>query len=126
MKSLQEYLKSLNESSSESKSFTFNFDGLEGAEDVLKSLEDKDYCTVEDNKLSILVNAENCTKFDSVQDILQQFCSSIRNSQKRSSNEEYAQKTVRFEKQLTDFNKALDELENPDEDAEDENKKEDE
>lgn len=129
MKSLQEFIienVEVDESKSESKSITFNFDGLENAEDTLKSFEDREGCSVEDNKLTVTLSEETKGKLDTVQDILQQFCETIRNSSKRSSDEQYAQKTKSFEDKLKEFNDALDELENPDEDDDKDDKKEDE
>ena len=61
-------------------------------------------------------------KLDTVQDILQQFCQTVRNSQKRSSDEQYAQKTVEFEKKVGELNDALDEIANPDDDKKEEKK----
>lgn len=129
MKSLQEFIienVEVDESKSESKTITFNFDGLENAEDTLKSFEDREGCSVEDNKLTVTLSEETKGKLDTVQDILQQFCETIRNSSKRSSDEQYAQKTKSFEDKLNEFNDALDELENPDEDDDKDDKKEDE
>lgn len=129
MKSLQEFIienVEVDESKSESKTITFNFDGLENSEDTLKSFEDREGCSVEDNKLTVTLSEETKGKLDSVQDILQQYCETIRNSSKRSSDEQYAQKTKSFEDKLNEFNNALDELENPDEDDDKDDKKEDE
>ena len=59
-----------------------------------------------------------------IQDILQQFCQTIRNSQKRSSDEQYAQKTVDFEKKIGELNDAIDEIANEDDNSEKGEKKE--
>ena len=129
MKSLQDFILEnveVDESKSESKTITFNFDGLENAEDTLKSFEDREGCSVEDNKLTVTLSEETKGKLDTVQDILQQYCETIRNSSKRSSDEQYAQKTKSFADKLNEFNTALDELENPDEDDDGDDKKEDE
>ena len=127
MKSLQSFILEnvkINESSN-SKTVTFDFTGLENGEDTLKSLEDREGCTVEDNKLIVTLSDETKDKLDTVQDILQQFCEVIRNSSKRSSDEQYAQKTKTFMDRLNDFNNILEELKNPEEDDADD-KKEDE
>ena len=58
---------------------------------------------------------ENVDKLDTVQDILQQFAETIRNSTKRSSDEQYAQKTKVFAEKVAEFNDALDEIANPNE-----------
>ena len=133
MKHLSDYIveqSQVNESST-SKTITFNFKDLENGEETLKSLEGKEGVTIEDNKLTLEITTDNVDKLDTVQDILQQFCHTIRNSSKRSSDEQYAQKTVEFEKKVGELNDAIDEIQNPEEettpeDDDDDNKKEDE
>ena len=121
MKTLQDYINehaevnidTINES--EAKSFTFDFAGLDNAEDTLKSLENLEYCTVEDTKVTIEANEANCTKLSTVQDILQQYYETERKSQHHTSNESYAQKVKAFGTKLDEFNDTLDCLQNPDE-----------
>lgn len=116
MKHLQDYIieqAQVNEAA-ESKSIVFDFTDLENAEDTLKSLEEKDGVTVEDNKLTVEVTADNVDKLDTVQDILQQYSDTLRKSQKRSSDEQYAQKTISFEKKVGELNDAIDAIKNPD------------
>ena len=132
MKHLSDYIveqSQVNESST-SKIITFNFKDLENAEETLKSLEGKEGVTIEDNKLTLEITTDNVDKLDTVQDILQQYCQTIRNSQKRSSDEQYAQKTVEFEKKVNELNDAIDEIQNPEEETtpedDDDDKKEDE
>jgi len=120
MKSLQDFIieSGKNKESKDSASITFDFTDLENAEEILDSLKDKEGCTIEDNKLTVNITKDNCEKLDTVQDILQQYTSTIRSSQKRSSDEQYAQKTLAFEKKLSEFNDALDEIANPDNEEE--------
>lgn len=116
MKHLQDYIvesSKINEGETTSKTVTFDFTDLENAEDTLKSLEEKEGVSIEENKLTLTITSENVDKLDTVQDILQQFCSTIRNSSKRTNNEEYAQKTVNFEKKVKEMNDAIDEIKNP-------------
>ena len=117
MKHLQDYIVEQAEvkvdEAATSKSVTFNFKDLENGEETLKSLEGKEGVTIEDDKLTLEITADNVDKLDTVQDILQQFCDKIRNSQKRSSDETYAQKTVAFEKKVGEMNDAIDEIQNP-------------
>lgn len=123
MKTLHDYVAEqleITEAAATEKTVTFNFADLENAEDTLKSFEDKEGCTVEDNKLTVKVNADNFNKLDTVQDILQQFCETIRNSQKVASDEQYAQKTKSFEDKLNEFNKAIADFETTDDDKKDE------
>lgn len=113
MKSLQDFILEnveVVESKSESKTITFNFDGLENAEEALKTFEDKEYCEIEDNKLKVTVNADNFNKLDSIKDEIKKYSDSIRNSQKRTSDEQYAQKTKSFEDKVNEFIAAIDEF----------------
>lgn len=123
MKHLQDYIveqaevkEEVNEAATTGKTITFNFKDLENAKETLDSLKDKEGVTIEDEKLTLEITADNVDKIDTVQDILQQFCQSIRNSQKRSSDEQYAQKTASFEKKVGEMNDAIDEIKNPEED----------
>ena len=128
MKHLQDYIIEAAEvkvnEGAESKSVVFDFTDLENAEDTLKSLEGKDGVTIEDNKLTLEITKDNVDKLETVQDILQQFCQTIRNSQKRSSDEQYAQKTVAFEKKVGEMNDAIDAIANPDDNDDKGGKKE--
>ena len=128
MKHLQDYIIEAAEvkvnEGAESKSVVFDFTDLENAEDTLKSLEGKDGVTIEDNKLTLEITKDNVDKLETVQDILQQFCQTIRNSQKRSSDEQYAQKTVAFEKKVGEMNDAIDAIKNPDDNDDKDDKKE--
>ena len=117
MKHLQDYIletTQVNESEEEKK-IVFDFSDLENAEETLKSLEGKEGVSIDGQTLTLTINADNVKKLDTVQDILQQFCQTIRTSQKRSSDEQYAQKTKSFEEKVADMNDAIDEIENPEE-----------
>ena len=120
MKHLQDYIVEQAEvkidEGATSKSITFDFTDLENAEETLESLKDKEGVSISDKKLTLEITADNVDKIGTVQDILQQFCQTIRNSQKRSSDEQYAQKTVEFEKKIGEMNDAIDEIKNPEED----------
>ena len=123
MKTLQEFLiESTNVfEGNESKTVTFDFTDLENAEDTINSLKGKEGVSVDGNKVTVTITADNADDLDSVQDILQQYCSTIRNSTKRSSNEQYAQKTKSFEQSVGKMNDIIDELQNPEDDEDDEN-----
>jgi hypothetical protein len=126
MKHLQDYIieqAQVNEGAT-SKSVTFDFSDLENGKETIESLKDKEGVEVNDDKLTVTVNSDTVDKLDTVQDILQQFCETIRNSQKRSSDEQYAQKTVDFEKKVGELNDAIDEIKNPDDTGEKGNKDE--
>lgn len=126
MKHLQDYIieqAQVNEGAS-SKSITFDFTDLENGKETIDSLKDKEGVTVDGDKLTVEITSDNVDKLDAVQDILQQFCQTVRNSQKRSADEQYAQKTVEFEKKIGELNDALDEIANPDDKDDKDGKKE--
>ena len=128
MKHLQAYIieqAQLNEGAS-SKSITFNFKDLENGQETIDSLKDKEGVEVDGDKLTVTVNSDTVDKLDTVQDTLQQFCETIRNSQKRSSDEQYAQKTVEFEKKVGEMNNAIDEIQGSDDNEGKKEGKEDE
>lgn len=126
MKHLQDYIieqAQVNEGAS-SKSITFDFTDLENGKETIDSLKDKEGVTVDGDKLTVEITSDNVDKLGTVQDILQQFCQTVRNSQKRSADEQYAQKTVEFEKKIGELNDALDEIANPDDKDDKDGKKE--
>ena len=116
MKRLQEFIsEAINviEASEESKSFTFDFTDLENAEDIVKSLENREGVTVDGTKVSVEIKkGSNVTN---VQDILQQSIQTLRKSQKSINDETYGQKTAKLEKTLGEMNDFIDKVENPEE-----------
>ena len=114
MKTLQDYILEqvqVNEESS-SKTITFNFKDLENEEETLKSLEGKEYCTIDDKKLTITVSQDNYNKLDEVVNILQGYTDTIMKSPERASHEDYAQKTRTFSNKMTELNNAIGEFSN--------------
>ena len=107
-----------------SKSFVFNLADMENGEETVKSFENMPGVTIDGQKVTVEVSSENFDKLDSFQDIMQQFIEGLRNSTKRASDEQYAQKTKALADKMNEFNDFIDELGNPDED--DDDKKEDE
>lgn len=124
MKSLQDFIIESNEinEGKDTASITFDFTDLENAEETIDSLKDKEGVSIEDKKVTVTINKDNVAKLDSVQDILQQYSDTIRNSTKRTNDEQYAQKTKSFAEKVGELNDAIDEISNPndDEDEEDE------
>ena len=121
MKHLQDYINEavkINESM-ESKTITFDFTDLENGEETVKSLDGQTGISVDGLKVTLSITKDNVDSIGTAQDILQQYCSTIRKSQKVSSNEQYAQKTVSFEKKVGEMNDAIDEITNPDDEEED-------
>lgn len=121
MKHLQDYINEavkINEGI-ESKTITFDFTDLENGEETVKSLDGQTGISVDGLKVTLSITKDNVDSIGTAQDILQQYCSTIRRSQKVSSNEQYAQKTVSFEKKVGEMNDAIDEITNPDDEEED-------
>ena len=131
MKSLVEFIKESIVVESKDKTIVFDFSGIENAEETLKSLSDySDVATVEDNKVTVTLNADNIEKIGSVQDIIQQAVQHERAGEKSTNDEQYAQKVAALEKKVAEMNDAIDAIENPDgddnKDGKSDNKKEDE
>ena len=121
MKHLQDYINEavkINESM-ESKTITFDFTDLENGEETVKSLDGQTGISVDGLKVTLSITKNNVDNIETIQDILQQYCQTIRNSQKVSSDEQYAQKTVSFEKKLGEMNDAIDEISSTDDDDDD-------
>lgn len=120
MKHLQDYIVEQAEVKVDegvtSKSITFDFTDLENADETIESLKDKEGVSVDDKKVTLEITADNVDKIGTAQDILQQFCQTVRKSQKVSSDEQYAQKTAKFEENVGKMNDAIDEIKNPGED----------
>lgn len=116
MKTLKEYINeniNITEKSEESKLFTFDFTDMENGEETVKSLTDKEYVTVDGNKVTVEIKKD--ANIETVKDILQQSIQSLRTSQKSINNETYAQKTAKLEKTLGEMNDFIDKINNPEE-----------
>ena len=126
MKHLQDYINEavkINEGI-ESKTITFDFTDLENAEETIKSLDGHEGISIDGQKVTLSITKNNVDNIETIQDILQQYCQTIRNSQKVSSDEQYAQKTVSFEKKINEMNDAIDEISSTDDDDDDDDKNE--
>ena len=117
MKSLQDFVNEQMtvEAATESKDFTFNFTDMENGEETVKSLQNREHVTIEDQKVTVTIKKD--ANIDTVQDILQQAIQSLRKSQKSINDETYAQKTAKLEKTLGEMNDFIDEVNNPEDDA---------
>ena len=102
MKSLREFIHESKEAQGAKKTFTFNFAGLENAEDTLKSLDGMG--TVDGEKFTLEVDKDALEKSETAVDIIQQFINVAGKSGKRASDEAYAQKLVSFEKKMKEVN----------------------
>ena len=86
----------------EPKDFKLNFKDLEGSKEVLENLVSelqKSGFTFENEEEVITLNLgpNDKDKFKNVLDVLNKYVKTIRSSQKRSSDENYAQLTKKFE-----------------------------
>lgn len=129
MRSLLEYLNrkinvtenadtdlDLNEDKKESsKSFTFNFEGLDNVEETLKSLAEYDCCSVDGEKLTITISQDKSECNDKALELLRDYYKTMHGSIKRSSNESFAQKLVKFANVLNEIDEFIDKLNNPEE-----------
>ena len=74
MKHLNEYISEAAKEQpiveSEDKSIVFDFTDLENAEETLNSLKDDENCTVEENKLTVKITADNVDSLSKVQDAI--------------------------------------------------------
>lgn len=114
MKDLKDFITESIKEGQDSASITFDFANLENGEETLDSLKDREGCEVDGTKLTVNITKDNCEKLDTVQDILQQFVETIRNSSKRTNDEQYAQITKSFQEKVGEFNDKLDEIQNGD------------
>lgn len=126
MKSLVEFIKEgASESSvASSKKISFNFTGFEGAEDTIKSVKEiaeKDGIDVEveDSKVSVTINKDNTDAAEGVFELLQNYIQLRGKDQKRSSDEQYAQKCQKLEKTLNDWREYVDDASAEDEEGAD-------
>lgn len=109
MKSLIEYIKE----SRESGSIKFNFDGMDNADDILKKFESIQSASVNDKEVEVMNNA-NVDELKEVYDILKKYSDGERNGSHRTNDEQYAQKTIKFEKKVNELKEMIDNIEAPD------------
>lgn len=125
MKNLSDFiLEKCSGEKCESKTFTFNFDGIDEIDDTLKTIEADKYCEVSDKQVTVKVTKDNANKLSNVYDLLSNAITGLRSSQKRASDEQFAQKTAKLEKNVKALNNYINELSNPTETPAEELKKE--
>ena len=124
MKSLIEYIKE----SRDQASIKFNFDGMDNADEILKKFESIQSASVNDKEVEVMNNA-NVDELKKVYDILKEYSDGERNGSHRTNDEQYAQKTIKFEKKVNELKKMIDNIEAPDdnkaEDLKSDDKKDD-
>lgn len=109
MKSLIEYIKE----SRESGSIKFNFDGMDNADEILKKFESIQSASVNDKEVEVMNNA-NVDELKEVYDILKKYSDGERNGSHRTNDEQYAQRTIKFEKKVNELKEMIDNIETPD------------
>ena len=109
MKSLIEYIKE----SRDQASIKFNFDGMDNADDILKKFESIQSASVNDKEVEVMNNA-NVDELKEVYDILKKYSDGERNGSHRTNDEQYAQKTIKFEKKVNELKEMIDDIEAPD------------
>ncbi len=120
MKSLREYIKE----SRETGSIKFNFDGMDNADEILKKFETIQSASVNDKEVEVMNNA-NVDELKEVYDILKKYSDGERNGSHRTNDEQYAQKTIQFEKKVNELKEMIDKVETPDDKKADDMKSDD-
>lgn len=120
MKSLSEYIKeSLKIENINEDSIKFNFDGMDNADDILKQFDSIQTASVNDKEVEVMCDA-NVDELKKVYDILKKYSDNQRSSQHRSSDEQYAQKTVKFAEKVDKLKEMIEKVESPDDKSDDE------
>ena len=109
MKSLREYIKE----SRDQASIKFNFDGMDNADEILKKFESIQTASVNDKEVEVMINA-NVDELKKVYDILKEYSDGERNGSHRTNDEQYAQKTIKFEKKVNELKEMIAKVETPD------------
>ena len=109
MKSLIEYIKE----SREEGSIKFNFDGMDNADEILKKFDSIQTASVNDKEVKVMINA-NVDELKKVYDILKEYSDGERNGSHRTNDEQYAQKTIKFEKKVNELKEMINHVETPD------------
>ena len=115
MKSLINYIKEnreINEAELKCENKKLNFDGMDDAKEIIKQLKDMNGVTVEENEVTIDCNA-SIDDLKKIYEIVRPYSDSQRRSQHRSSDEAYAQRTIKFEKSVNELDEMIMKIENP-------------
>ena len=133
MKSLIDYIKEHREDDVEvemqeinegTKSIKFNFDGMDDADDILKKFDEIQSASVNEKEVEVMCDA-NVDELKKVYDILKKYSDKQHTGSHRSSDEQYAQKLVKFEGKVKELDEMIKTLEAPEEPKNDEKKKDD-
>ena len=108
MKRLKDFINEhLNESNGNANSISFNFNGIENSDSLLKSLEDNEFVTINDKTVTISVNEKNVNKIGAVKDIIEQAIKAEHNGSRSTNDEQYAQKVKDLESKLKELENVI-------------------
>ena len=108
MKTLRDFItEQLNESKKCENVVSFDLNGIDGGEELLKALEGNELVTIEDNVVSICVSEKTVTKIAPVKDIISAAILAERNGTHTTNNEQYALKVQKLEKALKDMEEMI-------------------
>ena len=124
MKSLVEFIKESKDENRISKTLTFNFNGIDNVEDIIKTLSEDETLNIEDNKVTLTINADNIDDIQTSLDKLEKVIKSERDGTHSSNNEQYSQLVSALERTLKDAKDFITELTTPEEGGDDDKKEE--
>ena len=119
MKSLVEFIKESKEEKPSSKTLTFNFNGIDNVDEIIKTLSEDETLNIDGNKVTLTINADN---IDDIQTPLQKLENVIKAERKgthSSNNEQYSQLVSSLERTLKEAKDFIAELTTPEEDKKD-------
>ena len=124
MKSLVEFIKESKDENKISKTLTFNFNGIDNVEDIIKTLSEDETLNIEDNKVTLTINADNIDDIQTSLDKLEKVIKSERDGTHSSNNEQYSQLVSSLERTLKEAKDFIVELTTPEEGGDDDKKEE--
>lgn len=124
MKSLAEFIKESKEEKTTSKTLTFNFNGIDNVEEIIKTLSEVETFNVEDNKVTLTINADNIGDITPELEKLENVIKGEREGTHSSNNEQYSQLVSALERTLKEAKDFITELTTPEDDKDDDKKDE--
>ena len=124
MKSLVEFIKESKDENKISKTLTFNFNGIDNVEDIIKTLSEDETLNIGDNKVTLTINADNIDDIQTSLDKLEKVIKSERDGTHSSNNEQYSQLVSALERTLKEAKDFITELTTPEEGGDDDKKEE--
>ena len=119
MKTLKEFILESSDKKPMSKTIILDFeqfdDGKEKLEEIIANHNSLDFVTVEDNKMTITVTDTNINDVNELYNDLKAYCAALKNSPKRSSDEQYAQKIKKFTELVNSIENFKNEIEKSEE-----------